>query len=127
MQTQRNGDSRRGRPWRLLRVSRFAEKRSGASGVPTNRTASSPWLFPQQAASAAFCADPHPAITKARSSRNCAILLSCAAISDLLGKMIGVANEESHAIPADTVFLTVAVTGVIFLVEIGILIVTGMI
>jgi hypothetical protein len=36
-----------------------------------------------QRLSAAFCADPRPAITKARSSQNCAILLSCAAISDL--------------------------------------------
>jgi hypothetical protein len=32
-----------------------------------------------------FRADPRPAITKARSSQNCAILLSCAAISDLFG------------------------------------------
>jgi hypothetical protein len=52
-----------------------------------------------QRLSAASCADPRPAITKARSSQNWAILLSCAAISDLLGEMIAVANEASHAIP----------------------------
>jgi hypothetical protein len=61
-------------------------------------------------------------------TRSNGVSLSCAAISDLLGEMIAVANEASHQfLSADALFLTVAVTGVIFLVEIGIFIVAGMI
>jgi len=62
------------------------------------------------------------------SSQNCAILLSCATISDLFYFGGSSINEASHVfLTADDVFLTVAVTGVVFLVEIGIFILAGMI
>jgi hypothetical protein len=52
-----------------------------------------------QRLSAAFCADLRPAITKARSSQNCAILLSFATITDLFYFGGSSINEASHVFP----------------------------